>query len=69
MEKKYVLEESELKDLLKARAILDVLRDCSVDYMEDNAEYMERCIADFGCRDLDEVAEKLILEFEYPELN
>ena len=47
MEKKYVLEESELKDLLKARAILDVLRDCSVDYMEDNAEYMERCIAEF----------------------
>ena len=68
MEKRYVIEENELKDLVKARAILDVLRQTSNDYAENDSEYLQECIKDFGCNDIDEVAEKLIKEFEYKEL-
>lgn len=68
MERRFELGEEELKDLLMARAILDVIREASPDYAEKNAEYLNECIKDFGCNDMDEVAEKLIEEFGYEEI-
>lgn len=66
----YMISESELKDLVEARAILDVIRDKDYDrhYSEEIGNYLEDCIRDFGCNDMDEVVDKLIKEFEYKEL-
>ena len=35
---------------------------------EEIGNYLEDCIRDFGCNDMDEVVDKLIKEFEYKEL-
>ena len=67
--KMYMISEDELKDLVEARAILDVIKDRDYDgYAEDIGNYLEDCIRDFGCKDMEEVVEKLIKEFEYKEL-
>ena len=68
MGRRFEISEEELKDLLIARAILDVIREASPEYAEDNAEYLQECIKDFGCNDMDEVADKLIEEFGYQEI-
>lgn len=68
MGRRFEISEEELKDLLVARAILDVIREASPEYAEDNAEYLQECIKDFGCNDMDEVADKLIEEFGYEEI-
>lgn len=68
MGRRFEISEEELKDLLIARAILDVIREASPEYAEDNAEYLQECIKDFGCNDMDEVADKLIEEFGYEEI-
>ena len=62
----YKIDENELKGLIEARAILDVMRDR--DYDDDFNNYLEDCIRDFGCNDMDEVVGKLIVEFGYEEL-
>ena len=68
--KMYMISESELKDLVEARAILDVIRDKDYNrhHSEEIGNYLEDCIRDFGCNDMDEVVDKLIKEFEYKEL-
>ena len=68
--KMYMISENELRDLVEARAILDVMRDRDYDkhFAEDFGNYLEDCIRDFGCNDMDEVVDKLIKEFEYKEL-
>ena len=68
--KMYMISEDELKDLVEARAILDVMRDRDYDkhFEEEFGNYLEDCIRDFGCNDMDEVVDKLIKEFEYKEL-
>ena len=67
--KMYMISESELRDLVEARAILDVIKDRDYNgYAEDINNYLEDCIRDFGCNDMDEVVDKLIIEFEYKEL-
>ena len=67
--KMYMISESELRDLVEARAILDVIKDRDYNgYAEDINNYLEDCIRDFGCSDMDEVVDKLIKEFEYKEL-
>ena len=64
-----MISEDELKDLVEARAILDVIKDRDYNgYAEDIGNYLEDCIRDFGCSDMDEVVDKLIKEFEYKEL-
>ena len=66
--KMYMISEDELKDLVEARAILDVIKDRDYNgYAEDIGNYLEDCIRDFGCKDMEEVVEKLIKEFEYQE--
>lgn len=67
--KMYMISENELRDLVEARAILDVIKDRDYDgYAEDIGNYLEDCIRDFGCNDMDEVVDKLVKEFEYKEL-
>ena len=67
--KMYMISENELRDLVEARAILDVIKDRDYNrYAEDIGNYLEDCIRDFGCNDMDEVVDKLIKEFEYKEL-
>ena len=68
MGRKFEINEEELRDLLIARAILDVIRDKSPEYEENNEIYLQECIKDFGCNDIDEVANKLIKEFGYEEI-
>ena len=43
-------------------------RDYDRHYEEQIGNYLEDCIRDFGCSDMDEVVDKLIKEFEYKEL-
>ena len=66
--KRFIVSESELKSLVEARAILNVIKDRDYNgYAEDIGNYLEDCIRDFGCKDMEEVVEKLIKEFEYQE--
>lgn len=68
-EKRFIIDESELKSLVEARAILDVIKSRDYNgYAEDIGSYLEDCIRDFGCNDMEEVVEKLIKEFEYKEI-
>ena len=68
-EKRFIIDESELKSLVEARAILDVIKSRDYNgYAEDIESYLEDCIRDFGCNDMEEVVEKLIKEFEYKEI-
>ena len=59
---KYVIDKGQLLELIEAKAILDVLRDVSIDYAEQNAEYIQECVEDFGCTSLDEAAEKILAD-------
>ena len=38
------------------------------EYEGKEQEYIDLCITDFGCRDLDEAIDKLIVEFGYEEV-
>lgn len=68
-EKRFIIDENELKSLVEARAILDVIKSRDYNgYAEDIGNYLEDCIRDFGCNDMEEVVEKLIKEFEYKEI-
>lgn len=68
MEKRYLIEENELKALVRLRALRDILIDMPVEYEGKEEEYIDLCITDFGCRDLDEAIDKLIVEFGYEEV-
>ena len=59
---KYVIDKEQLLELIEAKAILDVLRDASIDYAKQNAEYIQECVEDFGCVSLDEAVEKILAD-------
>lgn len=65
MEKRYLIREKELRTLVRARAINDILQDIPNEYNGKEQEYIDICIADFGCRNIEEVVDKLIIEFGY----